>query len=599
MEKSEKLCPCSSGKPLKNCCFTKKNKMLEKHWTSIKVRVVQTFLAEHPTPDEQVAISEWISESKMAAFEDEIETVSLEYLLTDVFFFTVNREKWGYHLIKNMKSIVQPKTHTILTSWQKPFFFIGTVTDRIDEYLIVKHMWTDETIYIGDIELEDVVDGSVILGHVIPGVHEHFYNLLSSAIVLEEEQKSNFDGWLEAYENSVHTDLESFFEKELINCLYNLIEATSFLNDEEKPVDPEIMQLIVSLDMHLLELGIRNNEISFVFFNYLMTTGEQRKTRKKQGLIAAVIQFGIRYDFLPKAITQKKMSELFSVSPSTIARNSRKIELYFEQDFDKQILESIRQRFFEVGTDPTVQEYVEWQREKKMDKLAFTTGLEKKRIEKKLKNTSYTPMNPADKAQKYAYEAYLSESFTKRIELAKLARMNDPENLDANIILSEKENLEKRLETMNLLKTNSTSELRVAFLKVTIYYRLEKYEEALKIIEQLPKEQLESHTQLYYFFCLIHYLLGNPLFVIHLVNEHSKGEMNSFLHWITWIVAREVEEGLDQSFHLLAVQANPFVQKYIDLKMEPFDYPTKLLCYSGDPNEGKLIHFMIYPFLSE
>lgn len=592
----ESLCPCQSGKKANECCFLKKNNTFEKHWTAIKGRVVQTFLSEHPTEKELDDMQQWIGSERLRCFEEQIDSSTLQHLLTDIYYFTENRTEWGYHLIEQMKAIVQPKTHTILSSWQTPYYFVGRMESFYEDYVIAQHIWTGEKIYVSDVDVEDHIEGNIILGHIVPGVNERFYGLLSSAIILEETQESLLDSWFQRFEQSQYDELEAFFKEHLLDCLLDLITETPVLHPDEKGLDVETLQLIVNLDMLFLDLDVKSDRLTCLFFNYL--TEEQRiaNIRKKQSLIAAVIDFGMRYDFIPRVITQKRLATIFDISPSTIARYSKQIALYFEQDFDVFMFDKIRQAIYYIGTDATMEEFKQWQMTKQLEKMIFTNDLDEKRMEKKLEHIPYKPIKKTDKAQKYAYEAFLEDSERKRYELAHLALNCDPSNRDAQIILSECQSPEERLAILQDYPITRLNRERIYLLKITLLYQKGCFEEALAIFSNIPFNELRKYTMLYCFYACLQFLIDQPKPLEDLLQTAI--EDTPLLRWLTWILM--LSYNLDEEeYALQAIQSNPFVQKYIEMNMEPYPFPTHQFCSKGNPNEAKMIHFIIHPLLQK
>lgn len=595
---TDQQCPCNSGKKIKDCCFTKKNVMLEKHWTNIKGRILQTFISEHPTEVEIDTIHQWVGAEKMERFEERMDAATLQHLLIDAYFFTENRQQWGYHLIKSMKEIVQPRTHAILTSWQKPYYFMGEVLQTFEEFVITKHIWTDEIVYLADVDVEDPIQGDILMGHIVPGVNASFYNLLSSAIVLDREQSHALDEWYIRFKEKDNNNLEDFFQNELLNCLFALVAETTVSNNQDSNIDLEALQLIINLDVLLIDLDIKSDRLTLIFFNYLMEYISSMKVRKKAALVGAILDFGVRYDFIPKTITQKKLAELLDVSPSTIARHSRKIGLYFDQDFDVRMLEKIRQPVYRIGTDPDEEEFILWQTERNLEKMIFTTVLEKKRMEKKLLGMSFKPITQEDKAQKYAYEAYLAESIEKRYELAKLAYMHDAKNLDANLILNENQDIEQRLEILqrkDLHAVGSIAKDRLFTLKIVLLYSLGNFEEAYELVKEIPTTVLTENNSVNYLYCLLHFMFGNDYPIHQFLNTNS--EDSAVTKWLLWLVAFKSEDENADSLHIEAIQSNPFVQKYIELNIKPTDFPRNQTCTKGDPNEAKIIHLLVFTFL--
>lgn len=598
MDVNEAKCLCGSGNVIKDCCFSQKKITLEQHWTAIKGRVLQTFLAEHPTSAEKEAIKQWIQPDTLDIFANQMDQITLNHLLADIYFFTKNREQWSYHLMKCMKEIVQPRTHTILTSWQKPYYFIGEIIDSYDEYLILKHIWTEEIIYLADSEMDDEIVGNILLGHIIPGVNEHFYNLLSSAIVIDGSESEALDGWRDTFNQSGYEDLETFYENELIHCLIRLMTDVGFYEKEGKIPNLDILQLIMSLDMQLLKLELSSDRLPVIFFTYLVKKGALLNIRKQQALVAAILDFGMRNDFIPKVMTQRELSHVFEVSTATIINYSRKIALYYDEEFDRDMFEKVRQPIESIGTDATKEEYIKWQVERHLEKMSFTNAFERKRMEKKLTTIPFRPVKSTDKAQKYAYEAYLSENKERRLELAKLAYMNDMGNLDANLLLLETASLEERLallETADFQKYSQEKVIRLVYLQVVILYSLQRFDEALRVLEQLSMEEITTHNMLRYLYPMLCMARNDLGAVSKILLDET--EDSPFKSWILWALSIYTGQQSQDTIFFNAVQWNPFVQKYIEMGLEPNEFPSKLSCSYGNPSEAKIIYFVIYPFL--
>ncbi|MEG0381083.1 MAG: hypothetical protein RR603_05220, partial [Kurthia sp.] len=453
---------------------------------------MQGFISEHPTDKEIEWMQQWVGAEKMTQYEHGMDAVTLQHLLTDAYFFTYNKKEWGYFLIEKMKEIVQPRTHHILTGWQNPIFFIGTVVEIMDDFVVAEHFWTGETILIADVEIEDQIVNDLLLGHIVPGVAEPYYYLLSSAIILEQGHSEVLDNWKVQYEQSDYEQYSDYFEENILDCLVDLLGVKTISNSEIRDVDMDALQLIVNLDILLIDLDVKNDRLSFVFFNYLMDYGISRRMRKKEVLIAAIIDFGMRYDFMPRVITQRALAQLFQVSTSSINRYSKNISYYFDQDFDTNVFEKLRQPLYHIGTDARAEEYKQWQLNKHFEKMVFTNPVDKKRMEKKLDGVPFKPLSDPDNAQKYAYEAFLANDVESRQHYASLAMTFDVTNIDANIIRSEAMNFEERVVFLSgLLLTddrNINLSNRHILLMSALLFENGQYDKAQALLESIePK----------------------------------------------------------------------------------------------------------------
>ncbi|MEG0380368.1 MAG: hypothetical protein RR603_01565, partial [Kurthia sp.] len=150
------LCFCNSGKKLSECCFSKNNITIERHWCAIKSRITYEFIFTHQTKGEfEKLIVPWLGESRMAALSKSKSDLPLFEMVTDAYYFTANNREWGFFLMKKMKEIVQPKSHIMLSKWKEPVFFIGQIIDFIHDFVIVKDVMNDEIVYIQNLEVDE------------------------------------------------------------------------------------------------------------------------------------------------------------------------------------------------------------------------------------------------------------------------------------------------------------------------------------------------------------------------------------------------------------------------------------------------------------
>lgn len=602
MKRFDRPCPCMSGKKAFDCCFAKNKVTKENHWASIKARLVQNFIAEHPTDEEVVSLQQWVGTSRLAEFEEGMDAITVQHLLTDAYFFTNHTKEWGYFLIQNMKEIIQPKTHQILSSWQQPLFFVGKVLEIIDGFVIAEHYYTKEVIIIVDVEIEDDIIEDFIICHIVPGIHQRYYYLLSSAIILEKNHGQVIAKWRQRFEEANFEQHSLFFKEHILDCFSDLVGLKTISNSEVRDLDLGALYLIVSLDELLIDLDVKNDRLAFVFFNYLMDNGLSQRLRKKEGLLAAIIDFGIRYDFLPRIITQRKLAEMMNVSTSSVRRYSNKIAYYFEQDFDDNVFEKLRQPSYQIGTDANMDDYKEWQLQKHFEKMIFTNDVDRKRMEKKLEGIPFKPITNKDNAQKYAFEAYIADADDDRQRLAQLAINFDSLNKDACIIQSEVLPKNQRLDVLleMLVRNQSVSHLenRKIVLLLQLFFTQQKYDSAWQLLQEIPVTKRQQSKELHYFYmtlCIYFEKIDDELLSI-IDNKYVEDGM---MAWLKWIMAKMKKHINEEQLHSDAVNCNPFVQKYMELDIAPYDYPTHKTCVKGDPGEAKFVHFVLFPLLKD
>lgn len=590
------LCFCNSGKKLSECCFSKNNITIERHWCAIKSRITYEFIFTHQTKGEfEKLIVPWLGESRMAALSKSKSDLPLFEMVTDAYYFTANKREWGFFLMKKMKEIVQPKSHIMLSKWKEPVFFIGQIIDFIHDFVIVKDVMNDEIVYIQNLEVDESKLHSIIVCQLLSGANPNFYTKLNTALFIDAKDLDFLEAIKQLIDQSNQTTMQDFYEQHILDCLDIILPNGESIVESEACNQIEHTESIIQLEYELNRMGVNNEDLIIVFEKYLIEVEnvQRVRTRKKQALIAGIIDFAIKYDFIPKMMTKKKLGEFYEISTSTITRKSQKISLYFEEVFDFSLIEQMRQSKKRIGTDATQEEFTKWQVKKQMEKLVFTNELDRKRMEKAVQEIPYNPQKKQLKAQKYAYEAYCARNQKRRWDLAALALSKDPKNIDAQIILSENQEIPERIQLLNNLECSDYSE-RTVLLKITLYFQIGAYEEALKTIELLPESLLQK-TKILHYFKTVLYVLFKKISTEQEIHDYLPNKLNPMEAWLCYSVAHYLKWQSEDRFEAEANSLNRFVPFYLKMGKAPFGFPTNSYFENGDLNEAKIIYFLISP----
>lgn len=596
MNSVAQLCFCNSGKKLSECCFSKNNLTIERHWCAIKSRITYEFIFTHQNNVEfEKNIIPWIGEERMLSLKKSNSTLPLFEMITDAYYFTANKREWGYFLMEKMKEIVQPRSHNIFSKWKEPIFFIGQIIGFMYEFVIVKHVMTDEIIYIQDLDIDESKLNFVIVCQLLAGANENFYTKLNTALIIDSKDRAFIDELNGLIKQSKEQGLQEFYEKHILDCLDLIFPVGESIVESEECNQIDHTEIIIQLEYELNRMGVNNEDLIIVFEKYLIEVESVQKvrTRKKQALIAGIIDFAIKYDFIPKMMTKKKLGELYNISTSTITRKSQKISLYFEEAFDFSLIEQMRQSKQRIGTDATEEEFTKWQVEKQMEKLAFTNEFDRKRMEKAVKGIPYNPQKKQLKAQKYAYEAYCARNQKRRWDLAALAYSKDPNNIDARIILSENQDIKERVQLLQSIACSDYLE-RTVLLKITLDYQIGEYESALETIELLPEKLLQRNKMLHYFKTVL-YVLNNKFTSKQQILDQLPNQLNPMEVWLCYSIANYLKWEDAERFEIEAIALNRFVSHYLQNGKAPFGFPTNSYFENGDLNEAKIIFFLISP----
>lgn len=552
---------------------------VEYHFMTVKQQFVQQFLAqyEHEAAFEQV--KKWLSPTLFREMEQKLDEQTARRLIEDSYFFLSDAAPdWPQFIMERMKREPQTKLKKLIHTWQQPLFFFGEIIEVTERYVAIKHAWTKELVYVFDFSaaVHHVGENTLLL--LVKGLGENIYYSLSMGIILTKASDSLLVAWKKLYDVS-ELSYSMFFKYHIADFWRLFVSEASLMNG----MSAQIKQLLVILDAALIELDLKSEPL-FLFTHYYVTHNNIT-ARKKGGFIAAVLQFGMKFNFIPRILTVHQVAQLCSVSTTTVYYYAAQLEKYYKEEFSAWHLLEDEQTLYCAGTDATVVEREKWQLTKVCDERGITDEVTRKRLQR-TQDIEFVPKTATDLAQHFAYLAYEQTHDQQRLECAQTAFIYDEQCIDALLLLSDYEDNEVYLQHALALtkKTTETMRNRTYFKTAACAFDKRNFEAAFDYLNSMTTWTVQQQ----YLRLAVLSALGE---VAASQNLLATLPDNALTRWFRWAYNPSAEN------YSVAITMNAFVDKYRQRDIDPLAYPRHCFYTEGCPIQGRLIYLLLYPML--
>lgn len=323
-------CVCGSGKKFKKCCESKQTISVETVKGEELERILQTFYDEYPDKSEMPAllkvINKWKAELNTYLLQEMIEAISI-----DEFFFHERPDIWTQYIEKQQKKAVRPSVHALLEKWKSPDVIVGEVLEVDTDYMLVKDILSNKTMYLRRESEKPVPTGVHLFSFILPDISlkDNHYLAVSSLVFIPTDHTNVINEFVKLYAaqsklNSLEYMNDQLLEFWLILCKdgYQGGEFTDF----------EAGVLLEAMDF--LEKNNRNTKALLeIMEDYLVE--QQPNARKEVAISAGAIRFGQEHELFEGPYwTIKDIAETFEVSTSTLNKYYLDIEAYYKRTKD-------------------------------------------------------------------------------------------------------------------------------------------------------------------------------------------------------------------------------------------------------------------------
>lgn len=551
---------------------------VEYHFMTVKQQFVQQFLSKYEHDFEPV--KRWLTPLFFQEMEKKLDEHTAKRLAEDSYFFLSGVvPDWPQFMMERMKKEPQSKLKKLIYTWQQPIFFFGEIIDVTDRYVAIQHAWTKEVVYVLDFSAmpRHIGENAVLL--LVKGLEENIYYSLSLGIILTKASDSLFVAWSNLFK-ATELPYTDFFQQHIDDCWRFLVSETS-LSSNAMPMDKK--QLLVMLDAALIELDIKSEPL-FLFTHHYVTT-KDIKARKKGGFIAGVLQFGIKFNFIPPILTVDQLAMICDVSKTTVYSYTTRLEHYYKEEFSEWHLLEDEQALYCSGTDATIVDREKWQLARLCDERSIEDEVTRKRLQR-AQNIEFIPKKASDLAQHFAYLAYEQTHDKQRLNFAQTAFSYDEHCVDALLLLSDYKGNESYLQrALELSEKSSRAEHnRACFKAAAVAFDTRDFEKSFDYLNQMTTWTTEQQ----YLRLAVLSALGEDAASKRLLTTLPD---NALTRWFTWAYHPIAEN------YNIAITMNAFVDKYRQRDIDPLAYPRHCFYTEGCPVQGRLIYLLLYPML--
>ncbi len=304
-------CPCGSGKKYKKCCGN--SKVIEFPSTTIKEELDGAFqrFQDHIVNNH----SELLPTSKPQSQEEHLEQF-FSLLQGSVF----DKQEDGTTIMdgfveQEKENVTRPLSKESLVAWTDAAAGVFAL-DNQEDAVTVKSVFHDSTFSIvkDSIPLEDITSAPYYFGVLMKWGDVHQF--MPIAIPQDEE---HFNAYMEKLSDEQKT--QDYFTAHLAEQFRMWIhQETDEREWDARPEDKEVLELFEDT----VEEGVQGtgayDQVEKAWVAFCET---EAPTIRKAGVFAAALEFIASED-----VTKKQIAEKYSVSPSSMTRRIKEIEVY-------------------------------------------------------------------------------------------------------------------------------------------------------------------------------------------------------------------------------------------------------------------------------
>ncbi|WP_019413122.1 YecA family protein [Paenisporosarcina sp. TG20] len=307
-------CLCGSGKKYKKCCESKQAVTIDEVRSEELDRLLQLFYDEYPErkdlPALQIVMNEWKSKLDKFLVEEMIEAIAI-----DEFFFHTKPEIWLKYVEKQQKRVVRPAIVEVLEHWKTPTVLLGEVVGVELEFMLVKDIFTNETLYLKRESEKPVPIGVHVFCFKLPDINlnENHYLAVSSLIFLPTDHHDSITTF--ARENSTTNNEESskFLQNHLI-AFWEMLGSNGYDGGEFTNFEAGIL---IEVTERLENHNRYPEKLVSIIEDYLVIN--QPNARKEGAVAAGAIRFGQEHKLFEGPYWSiKEIAEWYEVSTHSL-----------------------------------------------------------------------------------------------------------------------------------------------------------------------------------------------------------------------------------------------------------------------------------------
>src|SRR5699024_5207944 len=318
-------CPCGSGKKYKKCHGRHNANQAKLNAVNNELYRLHQDLISFTTTSYQSKIEEQLErfdELITSTLDDETKEI-YHTGLTPWIMSSVpclkNNETILRRFYRSTQKKLSPHARDLFVRWlhAKPSIYeIISIDSPKKQFMAVKELGEDETFFIPFQNKDDFVEGSLLIGIVIPFIEHH--NFLLTMVKLYERDKNYYTELLQKYKGK-----KEGLSKTFPNLLAEALSSESIETEWKDTNHEEVAHLLTE---HLSEQGISDRIITESISHWHTFCERENPTIKKIEPYAAAMDYYIQKVILNDSeVKQATVAETYHTYASTLCSTCRRI----------------------------------------------------------------------------------------------------------------------------------------------------------------------------------------------------------------------------------------------------------------------------------
>lgn len=317
------LCPCGSGKKYKKCCHSNDaNNSREQSMNNELYRVHQDLILT-VTNRYDALLQEQFTEFDDSLIQDDdtkeiYRTGLTPWIISFASTFT-NKETIFERYYRTIQRRINPLAQSVVARWfnRVPSIYkIISIDSPKKHFLHIQDLKTEEKFYVPFQDANDFIEGSLLIGILIPFVkHQNFFFTM---VKLYHRDHQVYVDLLHKYSEK-EGGLAIHYPQLLAEALNSELTVSEWLD----PLHEDVANLFAE---HMVKKGFNDTVIMSGIEKWNIFCNKKIPAIQRAEPYAAALDYYIQREFLKeKNVKQVDLAEEYSISPSTLSHNYRQL----------------------------------------------------------------------------------------------------------------------------------------------------------------------------------------------------------------------------------------------------------------------------------
>lgn len=321
--KQSEVCPCGSGKKYKNCCHTNDmNRSMKQSMNNELYRLHQNLILTVTNRYDELLQEQYKKfDNPLIADRETREiyrTGLTAWIISFVSIFT-NKETILERYYRSIQRKLSPLTRSVVTRWfdKTPSVYkVISIDSPKKHFLLIQDLKTEEKFYVPFQDADDFIEGSLLIGILIPFVkHQNFF---FTTIKLFHRDHQFYVELLNKY-----SEKDGGLNKHYPQFLAEALNSGLTVSEWQDPLHEEVANLFAE---HMSNKGFHDTVIMSGIEKWNHFCSKKSPTIQRAEPYAAALDYYIQREFLnEKDVKQVDLAEEYDISPSTLSRNYRQL----------------------------------------------------------------------------------------------------------------------------------------------------------------------------------------------------------------------------------------------------------------------------------